>query len=110
MEIHKIIERLDSIRDWITDNEGGSTFIDSGDLRDARREIDELKSELLNEQQENTETLEQHNNKALRIADVSEQSELLVLVCDYCGKEKPNNDNPCSCGKGDFWVVKEKNK
>ena len=48
-----------------------------------------IKKQILDKQQTNT-------NKRFEI-----------LVCDYCGKQKPENTKPCSCGKGSFWVIKE---
>ncbi len=50
-------------------------------------------------------TDKQKIDKQQIIADINKQLE--ILVCDYCGKPKPKGTEPCSCGKGDFWIIKE---
>ena len=31
-----------------------------------------------------------------------------VLICDYCGSEKPGEEEleNCPCGRGEFWIDK----
>ncbi len=44
------------------------------------------------------------NKKTLKNTETYRE---IILVCDYCGKKQPNNNKPCSCGYGSFWVTEE---